>query len=114
MINSVRVFISHDSQDARFAHRLADDLGGLGVPVWIAPESIQPGESWVPAIERGLGECTHMVIVLTPAALDSQWVRKETEVAITLERQGRMRVIPLDVEPCKVPLLLSSYQMIAL
>jgi formylglycine-generating enzyme required for sulfatase activity len=107
------VFISHANQDAQFAHRLADDLRRLGVPVWIAPESIRPGEGWVRAIERGLAESSHVVVVLTPAALESKWVEKETDVAIARERQGRIQVIPLDVEPCGVPLLLSSYQMVS-
>jgi len=108
-----QVFICHDTEDAKFAHRLADDLPRLGVQVWIAPESIGPGESWVSAVERGLEESSHMVVVLTPAALESEWVKKETEVAIAQERKRRIRVIPLDVEPCQVPLLLSSYQMVS-
>ena len=107
------VFISHANQDAQFAHRLADDLRRLGVQVWIAPESIRPGEGWVRAIERGLAESSHVLVVLTPAALESKWVEKETDVAIARERKGRIEVIPLDVEPCQVPLLLSSYQMVS-
>jgi formylglycine-generating enzyme required for sulfatase activity len=107
------VFISHATQDTQFAHRLADDLRRLGVQVWIAPESIRPGEGWVSAIERGLEESSHMVVVLTPAALTSKWVKKETDVAIAQERKGHIQIIPLDVEPCKVPLLLSSYQMVS-
>jgi sulfatase modifying factor 1 len=107
------VFISHvTEEDGQFAHRLADDLRRLGVQVWIAPESIRPGEGWVKAIERGLAESSHMVVVLTPAALESTWVEKETEVAIARERRGLMQIIPLDVEPCEVPPLLSSYQMV--
>jgi formylglycine-generating enzyme required for sulfatase activity len=108
------VFISHAAkEDAQFAHRLADDLRRLGLPVWIAPESIRPGEGWVRAIERGLAESSHVVVVLTPAALESKWVEKETDVAIARERQGRIQVIPLELEPCRVPLLLSSYQMVS-
>jgi hypothetical protein len=108
-----QVFVSHATQDAEFAHRLAGDLQRLGIPVWIAPNSIRPGESWVDAIERGLGESSHMLVVLTPAALKSPWVKKEADVAIALERQGRMEIIPLEVRPCDVPLLLSSYQMVS-
>lgn len=55
-----QVFISHDSEDTQFAHRLAGDLQQLGVQVWIAPESIDPGESWLPNIERGLVESGHV------------------------------------------------------
>ena len=108
-----KVFISHDSEDAQFAHRLANDLQRLGVQVWIAPESILPGENWVDAIERGLSESSHVLVVLTTAALESKWVKMETNVAIALERQGRIHVIPLDVKPCTVPLMLGSYQMVS-
>ena len=113
MAKTKQVFISYDSEDTQFAHRLADDLQRLGVQVWIAPESIRPGEGWVRAIERGLAESSHVVVVLTPAALGSKWVEKETDVAIARERRGRIQVIPLDVKPCEVPLLLSSYQMVS-
>ncbi|MEJ2554733.1 MAG: SUMF1/EgtB/PvdO family nonheme iron enzyme [Anaerolineae bacterium] len=109
----MQVFISHAHKDADFAHRLAADLKRLGVRIWIAPESIRPGEGWVKAIERGMRESNHVVIVLTPAALDSKWVEKETEVAIAQEREGRLQIFPLDVKPCRTPLLLSSYQMIS-
>jgi acyl carrier protein len=108
-----QVFISHDTEDASFAHRLARDLQGAGVQVWIAPDSIRPGESWVDAIERGLNHSSDMVVVLTPAAIDSRWVKKETEIGIMRERRGQMRVIPLAVEQCDVPLLLGSYQMVS-
>jgi formylglycine-generating enzyme required for sulfatase activity len=108
-----QVFISHATQDADFAHRLADGLKQLGVPVWIAPDSIHPSEDWVEAIERGLGESSHMLVVLTPAALKSHWVKKETNVAIALEGKGRIKILPLDVKACDVPLLLSSYQMVS-
>jgi formylglycine-generating enzyme required for sulfatase activity len=113
MAKTKQVFISYATKDAEFAHRLADDLKRLGVPVWIAPESIRPGESWVSAIERGLEESSHVVVVLTPAALESPWVKKETDIAIDRERKGRIQVIPLNVERCAVPLFLSSYQRVS-
>jgi formylglycine-generating enzyme required for sulfatase activity len=114
MANKVKqVFISHaTAADGEFAQRLAGDLRRLGVKVWIAPESIRTGESWVKAIERGLRESSHVVIVLTPAALASKWVEKETDVAIARERRGQIEIIPLSVEECEIPLLLSSYQMV--
>ena len=93
------VFISHAAkEDAQFAHRLAADLRRLGVQVWIAPESIRPGEGWVRAIERGLAESSHVVVVLTPAALESKWVEKETDVAIARERQGTVKVVKINVD----------------
>jgi len=112
MTQAKQVFISYDSADTRFAHRLAEDLQRIGVEVWIAPDSIRPGEGWVDAINRGLTESSHMVTVLTPSAIESKWVTQETNAAIALERSGQLRVIPLDVEPCDPPPLWTSYQMI--
>jgi len=107
-----QVFISYAIEDADFAQRLADDLKRLGARVWIAPESILPGESWIDAIERGLGESSHVVMVLTPAALEASGVKMERDMAITLALQDQIAVISLRVKPCKVPLVLSRYQMI--
>jgi len=106
------IFISHATEDGAIARRLAADLRRMGLAVWIAPESIRAGEGWVPAIERGLGESDTMVLLLTPAAARSRWVNKEMEVAIGLERQGRMDIFPLCVRACQTPLLWSSYQWI--
>jgi formylglycine-generating enzyme required for sulfatase activity len=108
------VFISHATkEDGQFARRLANDLKRSSVEVWIAPESIRPGEDWVDAINRGLKESSHVVVVLTPAAVKSKWVRIETNAAIALERKGRIQIIPLDVKPCEVPPLSSTYQMVS-
>lgn len=42
------------------------------------------------------------------------WVRQEVNAAIALERKGRIRLIPLDVERCDVPPLWAVYQKICL
>jgi len=108
----MKVFISHAMEpDGPLAHRLARDLEEAGFKVWIAPESIRPGEAWVDAINRGLKECEVLVLLLTPAAVQSPWVNQETSAAIVLEREGRMRILPLEVEICpEVPPLWRTYQ----
>jgi formylglycine-generating enzyme required for sulfatase activity len=111
--NPRQVFISHAHQDAAFAQRLAADLRTRGWPVWLAPDSIQPGEKWVEAINRGLEESGVFVLALTPAAVNSRWVQSETNVAIKLEHQGEIRFIPLEIEPGHVPYLWQAYQRVA-
>ena len=106
-------FVSHATDpDAPFASRLADDLRNHDARVWIAPDSIDPGEQWVEAINRGLETCDTMLMVLTPAALESKWVRTEMNAAIDREHKGKMSFIPLDVEPCEAPAILGAYQTI--
>ena len=108
--NLRQVFISHAHQDAAFAQRLAGDLRARGFPVWIAPDSIRVGEQWPEAINRGLEESGVVVVALTPHALVSSWVQRETYAAINLEGRGRISFIPLDVVDCEPPILWSTYQ----
>ena len=107
-----QVFISHATADADFAHRLADDLRAEGWRVWIAPESIRPGEKWVEAIERGLETSGVFVVALTPAAVASKWVKTETNAAIDLSQQDEIRFISLDVEECRLSALWRQFQYI--
>jgi hypothetical protein len=107
-----QIFLSHATADAEFAHKLAADLREEGWRVWIAPESIRPGEKWVEAIDRGLETSGVFVVVLTPAAVASRWVRTETNAAIALEHRDRIHFLPLDVAQCDIPLLWSGYQFV--
>ena len=108
-----RIFISYANIDAEFASRLAADLRTQGYDIWIAPDSILPGEKWVAAIERGLRESGIFLLVMTPESADSKWVSQETQVAIMLENEGQMRIFPLRVRRADVPLLLSTRQYIS-
>jgi hypothetical protein len=98
--NPRQVFISHAHQDAEFASLLSADLRQRGWMVWIAPDSIRPGEKWVTAIERGLAGSGVFLAVLTPDALDSSWVEDETHEAIELSHERKLRLLTLLVKPC--------------
>ncbi len=107
-----QVFICHSGQDAEFAHKLGEELQQNGWPVWIAPESVHPGEKWVEAINRGLEESGKFILILTPNALRSRWVELETDLAIQLERSSYIQFFSLLVEPCEPPLLWKAFQWI--
>src|SRR5512139_2725826 len=105
------VFISHSSKDSPFARQLVDRLSAAGLPIWIAPDSIEPGEEWVDAIERGLTASTHLVLLISPAAITSRWVKLEMSAGIRLSVEGRLRIIPVNYCPCPdVPLFWSEFQ----
>lgn len=108
-----RIFVSHNTLDAPFINPMVDTLRQRGIEVWKAPESILPGEDWVDAIERGLSQSTHVVLVISPSAVESEWVRLEMNTAIRLEREGKIKIIPLNYQPCDVPLLWGNYQAIS-
>ena len=114
MKKKIQVFVSHTESDADLAHRVASYLESVGIRIWIAPESIHPGEGWVDSINRGLEESTHVVVLLSQRAVESMWVRQEVSSAIAMERKGEIQLIPLDVEPCELPPLWGAYQKISL
>ena len=108
-----QVFISHAHADAALARQLADDLEAEGYAVWIAPDSIRPGEKWAEAIDRGLDTSGLFVLLLTPDAVASRWVKTETNVAIELEHEGVLRFVPVMVAACRLPALWRAYQRVA-
>ena len=108
--NPRQVFISHAHQDRAFAQRLARDMQARGYPIWIAPDSIRIGEDWPDAIDRGLDESGVVVVALTPQAMASHWVRKETSTARLLEGRRLVRLVLLDVAECDLPSAWLTYQ----
>lgn len=98
-----RIFLSHANQDAGFAQQLADDLRRHDYDVWIAPHSIEPGEKWVDAIERGLETSGIFLLVMTANAANSRWVKDESSYAIDLANKGEIRLLTLDVGEGKMP-----------
>ncbi|MCA9923887.1 MAG: toll/interleukin-1 receptor domain-containing protein, partial [Anaerolineales bacterium] len=111
--NPRQIFISHASQDAAIAGQLAGDLKRHGWEIWMAPNSIYPGEKWVEAINRGLAESGVFVLVLTETAVSSRWVRSETNVAIGLEHRNELRFLPLEFGEAAAPPLWEGYQWIS-
>jgi hypothetical protein len=52
--------------------------------------------------------------LLSKAALASPWVLKEIQAAMELEVQRNLRLVPILVEDCDVPILLRTYQIVRL
>lgn len=108
-----QVFISHDTEaDGDVAHRLARQICNRQLRSWIAPDSIPPGEPWVFAIEQGLIGSRAALVLVSPAALASGWVRREIQMIVDLEINGEIHVVPVRVVPCELPLLLGAYQWV--
>ena len=98
--NPRQVFLSHAHEDVDFALRLAKDLREAGLSVWMTPDSIQPGEQWASAIERGLDESKMFIVLLTPNSVKSRWVKKETLHA--LEHDDVFTIAPVLLKTCDV------------
>jgi hypothetical protein len=93
-----RVFISHSSHDRDVVEReVIEPLRKHGVETWYSKDKIKTAADWERSIWRGLNQCEWFLVVLTPRAVESYWVRSEVAWALT---QRRGRVIPVMLEAC--------------
>jgi hypothetical protein len=101
-------FLSYARLDQGIALRLADDLIGAGVSVWVDQYDIQPSQHWDRAVEAAVRGCHGFIAVLSPAAVASPNVADEASVAID---DGKF-IIPVLVERCTLPLRMTRMQYI--
>jgi TolB-like protein len=76
-----KVFLSYASQDATIANALCESLETAGIPCWIAPRDVRPGDFYADAIVHAITSCPVLVLVLSQAAIDSPHVLREVERA---------------------------------
>ena len=78
------IFISYSRRDQEFVTRLASDLNERVAFVWFDRSTIQPGQKWHEEIMEGIQECKAFILVLSPDALQSRYVREEVNRALEL------------------------------
>lgn len=81
------VFISYSAEDREIADRIAAILDERGVPYFLDVKDIHWGESITAEVRKGLHQSTHIIVVLSPASLNSAWVPYEIGHAIGTQKQ---------------------------
>jgi hypothetical protein len=81
---SKNIFISYSRRDQEFVTRLAADLNAQVAGVWFDQSAIQAGEKWHDEIMEGIRECKAFILVLSPDAAESKYVREEINKALEL------------------------------
>lgn len=100
-------FLSHTSIDKPFIEKLANDLRQVGVNVWFDKWEIKISESLTWKIEEGIRGNEYLIIVLSPEAISSEWVKSELGAAWAKQmQQKRVVVLPILYRNCDVPLFL--------
>ncbi len=90
-----KLFLSYAHDDAPFATQLRAALNDLGVAVWQDVAELSAGAD-LDVIERAIGECAALAVVVSPASLVSEWVNRELRCAAAVAREKRdFRVIPV-------------------
>ena len=92
----MKVFLSHSHADASLAARVSNALERNGMQVWDPDRDLLPGDNWAGEVGRALEESQAMVVLLTPAAVASPYVRRDIEYALGAKNY-RNRLIPVVV-----------------
>jgi hypothetical protein len=85
------VFISYAREDALYAFRLAEELRRRRFEIWIDRDNIRHGERWPATLEQAVRNCAALIVIMTPEAETSDWVRNELNLALA----GNKPVFPL-------------------
>nr|WP_284694803.1 toll/interleukin-1 receptor domain-containing protein [Geomonas sp. Red32] len=103
-----KVFLSYAWEDRELASQIAHALQANGIDTWWAEWCISAGDSLRRKIDEGLGQCTHFVVLLTPASAIKPWVNQEMDAGLMLKLQSQVKFIPLrhQLPPDQLPPLL--------
>lgn len=105
----ISVFISYSRTDSDFVDRLEADLRARNFPTWVDRHKLEGGQIWIEELEKAIQRCHVLLVVLSPEAVVSEFVRKEYRYAQNLKKP----VIPLLYRAIpSVPLALNDIQWI--
>jgi hypothetical protein len=91
---SYSAFISYASPDREKAEAICASLEARGMTCWIAPRNVRAGHEYANEIIRGIEESRCLVLLLSQAANESVFVRREVERAVS----KRKPVFPFRIE----------------
>ncbi|HEV7401972.1 MAG TPA: tetratricopeptide repeat protein [Chthoniobacteraceae bacterium] len=100
-----KLFISHSSEDDNFVRALQQALGELGQDVWIDSRQLRGGDPLWAEIQKAIEEASAYAVVVSPDALQSDWVSDELEHAVKVRdhRGGKaFQIIPLVLDGTKL------------
>jgi len=105
-----KVFVSHASEDKeRFVLGFAERLRQGGVDAWLDLWEMGPGDSLIDKIfDEGIKESDAFIIVLSAHSIEKPWVKQELDVACVNRINKGSKLIPVVLDNCEVPQVLTS------
>ena len=95
-----RVFISYSHVDSELVECLERRLKRNKVDVFLDKKSINWGQAITEEVRNALAECVAVIVVVSPASLQSQWVPYEIGHAMGANAMGdNKKILPLFTHP---------------
>lgn len=102
------LFISYSRSDHDFAQKLTDTLRDNGVEVFLDVQAIDAGEKWSTAIQRALDAADVMLLIVSPASMESPNVEDEWQYFL----DNKKPIIPVLWLPAKLHFQLNRLQYV--
>ena len=104
-------FVSHNSADKQWTSGLVRNLESRGLRIWFDADQIGPGENIITRVQEGLESSACVILVLSPEALQSDFVALEYSAGRMSDPAGRRHgIIPLIRRKCTIPLAMRPFQ----
>jgi Cft2 family RNA processing exonuclease len=100
------IFISYANDDTDSAALLKRELTDVGFEVWMDADKLRTGKQWRDEIDAAIRSAAAMIVVMTPAARDSEYVAYEWAFAWG----AGIKLIPLLRKPTALHPRLESLQ----
>lgn len=80
------VFISYCTEERETADLVKESLENNGYSCWVSPECIPPGSNYASEIPNAIEHAIVFVLILSSSSMNSGWVTKEVDCAITKKK----------------------------
>lgn len=114
--SQIRIFICYAKEDIKQAQQICMGLKNEGYDPWMDEEKLVGGQDWELEITRAIEESNFFLACLSSHSITKEgYVQKELKKGLDiLDRQpeGRIYLIPVRLEDCKVPMKLSGYHWV--
>ncbi|MEO8609692.1 MAG: toll/interleukin-1 receptor domain-containing protein [Chloroflexota bacterium] len=105
------IFLSYSRQDTDIMRRVRDDLRKAGLSVW-TDEGIEPGSpSWEQTIQNAVEQSVCLIVLLSPSAKNSTWIRREVGYAEDTAKKAIFPVLVRGTISNATPIRLISHQL---
>lgn len=84
---TLRIFLSHSHLDSNWCDELVIELSKYDIDIWYDRQGLYAGAQWVRTIEDELSRRDIFLLILTPEAWNSEWVREELALAFASKKR---------------------------
>ncbi len=115
---SLRVFLSHASEDKPKVREINRRLQSAGIDCWLDEECLLPGQDWQLEIRKAVRAADVVLVCLSNKSVNKAgYVQKELKFALDVaekQPEGAIFLIPVKLEACTAPERLGHVQWVNL